>query len=197
MGTAQGNEAPGEVQQCSVGFGPVDPADLVILAVRVVVALLSVGHFVTSQQHRRTLRQQECGQQVASLAVPQCVDVRVVGGTLHPAVPAAVVAGTVAVFLTVGFVVLVVVGDQIIDGHTIVGGHEIDAGPRLTMRAAEHITGTSDTFSHLAQRARGVAPMIADGVSVTVIPLRPRCRKCAELVAAQTHIPRLSNQLHL
>lgn len=37
---------------------PIDPADLVVLAIGVVVAILGASHFIAGQQHGNTLRQQ-------------------------------------------------------------------------------------------------------------------------------------------
>ncbi len=38
---------------------PVQPADLIILAVGIVVTVLGVAEFIPGEQHRRTLREQQ------------------------------------------------------------------------------------------------------------------------------------------
>ena len=48
---------------------PVDPADFVVLAIGIVVALLGAGELVAGEQHRRALRQQQGAKEVAPLAV--------------------------------------------------------------------------------------------------------------------------------
>ena len=92
---------------------PVQPADLVVLAVGIVVALLAAPHLVAHQQHRRAQRQHGDGQQVAHLALAQRQHRRVGGGAFDAAVPAAVVVVAVAVAFAVGLVVAFVVADQV------------------------------------------------------------------------------------
>src|SRR5699024_10533793 len=91
--TAQsGQEA--DIAQEVVGFLPVevdtlpvDPRDLVVLAVGVVVASLGASHLVAVRQHDHTLGQVEGGEEVADLAVTQSKGLRVSGGALHTVVP--------------------------------------------------------------------------------------------------------------
>src|SRR5207244_3504346 len=109
-----------------VGALPVDPGELVVLAVAVVVAALGPPQLVAVQQHRRALREQERGQEVALLAGAQREYHRVVGLALGAAVPGAVVRLAVVVVLAVGLVVLLVVGDEIAQGEAVVGGDEVD-----------------------------------------------------------------------
>ena len=53
------------------GERPVDPADFVVLAVGVVVAALRAAELVAAEQQRHALRQQQRGQEVASLLEPE------------------------------------------------------------------------------------------------------------------------------
>jgi hypothetical protein len=66
------------------------------------------------QQHGHALRQQQCRQKIALLPFAQRDDARLGGLAFGAAVAGPVVAGTVAVVFAVGFVVLVVVADQVI-----------------------------------------------------------------------------------
>jgi hypothetical protein len=54
FGTAQGTDALNELEQRHIAIlqRPINPADLVILAVGVVVALLGPPDFVSTQEHR-------------------------------------------------------------------------------------------------------------------------------------------------
>ena len=88
---------------------PVDPGDLVVLAVRVVVPALGAAELVAADRHRDALREEQRRQEVALLARAQRVHRRVVGRPLDPAVPAVVVVGAVVVVLAVRLVVLLVV----------------------------------------------------------------------------------------
>src|SRR5450631_1371502 len=90
---------------------PVDPGDLVVLAVDVVVATLGPTDLVAVGDHRDPLAEHERGQEVALLLPAQGVDGGVVGLALGPAVPGPVVVLAVFVALTVGLVAFLVVGD--------------------------------------------------------------------------------------
>src|SRR4051794_5356170 len=70
-----------------LGIAPCVPGDVVVLAPRIVVAVLGAPPLVAAQEHRRTLGEQQRGEEVALLARTQRQDVGVVGGALHAAVP--------------------------------------------------------------------------------------------------------------
>ena len=63
-----------------------------------VVALLGTTEFIACEQHRRSLQQQQRGQQITQLPGAQRVDYLVVGGPLGTAVPRAVVAAAISIF---------------------------------------------------------------------------------------------------
>src|SRR6185503_6048251 len=71
---------------------PVDPRQLVVLAVGVVVAALRPAELVAVADHRHALRQQHRRQEVALLPFPQRLDLRILGRSFNAAVPAQVVA---------------------------------------------------------------------------------------------------------
>ena len=105
---------------------PVEPTDLVVLAVGVVVAVLRAAHLVPAQKHRHALTQRERGEEVALLALAQLPDDGVVGLALDAVVPRAVVILAVLAVLAVGLVVLFVVADQIVQREAVVRGNEVD-----------------------------------------------------------------------
>src|SRR6185437_2964401 len=88
---------------------PVDPGDLVVLAVTVVVAALGAPEFVAGEQHRNALAEKERDEEVPHLPVAQGRDPRILRRALSAAIPRPVVVGAVSVLLAVGFVVLAVV----------------------------------------------------------------------------------------
>ena len=123
----------GEFQELLLAFVevPVEPGELVVLAVGVVVPLLAMAQLVAAQHHGHSHRQHQAGHEIALLPLAQLDDLRVVGRAFRAAVPAIVVVGAVAVFLAVGVVVLFVVADQVVQREPVVTGDEIDAGVRL------------------------------------------------------------------
>src|SRR5690606_12370572 len=99
---------------------PVDPADLIVLAIGVVVAVLGAAELVARQQERRAVREHQRRQHVALLALAQLNDRGVVGRPLDAVVPAIVGVVTVLAVLAVGLVVLVVVGGPVVQREAVV-----------------------------------------------------------------------------
>ena len=88
---------------------------------------LRAPHFVAHQDHRHAERKHRDGQEVLHLPVAQLLDCGIVGRAFDAAIPASVVVGAVAVVFAVGFVVLLVIGDEIVEREPVVTGHEVDA----------------------------------------------------------------------
>src|SRR6202035_3594612 len=110
------NQFSGELEQSILWLAPlpVQPADLVVLTISVVVPLLGAAELVAGQKHGHALRQKEHRQKIALLSPPQTVDVRIVRWTFNAAVPGTIVIIAVAVLVAIGFVVLVIVADEIV-----------------------------------------------------------------------------------
>src|SRR5690606_11795008 len=113
---------------------------------------------------------------------PQAVDLRIVGRTLGPAVPAFIVIGAVAVIFQISLVMLVVVGDQVIHSKTVMAGDESNTGMRTP--AIPFIQGarTADPRRHFRGDTAIAPPESADAVAVQTIPFRPQDRKIADLI---------------
>ena len=88
---------------------PVDPGNLVVLAIAIVVALLRTRKLITCKQHRGALRKKQRRQHVLHLTLAQAAYAFIVGRSFRAVVPRAVVGVAVAVILAVRLVVLVVV----------------------------------------------------------------------------------------
>src|SRR2546423_13863533 len=110
---------------------PIQPTDLIVLTIGVVISLLGATELIAAQKHRHALGQKEHRQKIALLPPAQTVDVRIVGRTLDAAIPGTVVIVSVAIFVAVRFVVLVVVTDKVVEGEAVVRSDEIDAGVGL------------------------------------------------------------------
>ncbi len=88
-------------------------------------------------------------------------------------------------------------------GEAVVGGEEVHRRQRAAAARGEDVRGAGQPVGEVADTATvapGAAvaaePGLAHGVAVAVVPLRPRWREAAELVAAGAHVPRLRDQLH-
>src|SRR4029078_5258584 len=76
MGRTQHNQRAGEGEErlLLTRDVPIEPADLIVLAVGVVFPLLRPPNFIASANHRYALRQQESRQHIALLPSPQFPD---------------------------------------------------------------------------------------------------------------------------
>src|SRR5882757_6747047 len=138
---------------------PADPADLVVLAVGVVVAGLRVADLVAGEDQRRALRQQQAGELVLSEPAAQHEDVGIVGRALVAAIIAVVVVGAVAIFFAVRLVVLFVVVEQVRQRETVVHRDVVDAGARRAAVVVEQVGRRRHAARYLADQAAFAAPV--------------------------------------
>src|SRR5262249_49428965 len=158
-------------------------------------ARLRTAQLVAGQQHRHALAPQQRRQHVARLAGAQGPDLGIVGRAFDAAVPAFVVAGSVLTVLAIGLVVRPVVADQVGQGGAVLGGDEIDAGPRPPAVMVEAVGGAAEPRRQVAHLARVAAPVLPDVVAEAVVPFRPARREAADPVAVGAQVPRLGDQL--
>ena len=123
----------------------------------------------------------------------------IVGRALDAAVPGLVVVVAVAVVLAVRLVVLVVVGDQVVQREAVVRGDEVDARVRP---AAVVLRRDRELPVEAIARARRPSPSSPFQKSRTLSRYLPfhsvqSDREVADLVAAVADVPRLGDQLHL
>src|ERR1700677_787402 len=196
------HQGPGELQQFDVDGRPVQPGDHVVLAVRVVVALLGVAELIAGQQQRDTERQEQRGQHGAGLPGSQRQHVRVGGLAFGPAVPGAVVAGAVVVGLAVRLVVLAVVGHQVPQREAVMHGEQVHRrggpAPPESVVAAVQVGRAAEPGGELAEADLMAAPEVPHRVAVFPVPLAPQRREPADVVAVHLpDVPRLGDELRL
>src|SRR5512145_213400 len=129
---------------------PVDPGELAVVTVSIVVAELGASHFVAGHKERHTLREQQRREEVTFLLISQIPYRNLIGGALHAAVPAAVVVRAVAVAFQIGFVTLTLVAHEVVQSEAVVRGHEVDASDGRAAAALENILGARDARGELA-----------------------------------------------
>ncbi len=120
FGAAQGwvemtqrDERLGESQQVFIKFVgfPIKPGDRIVLAISVVVSKLGTANFITHQEHRNALAQQESRQEVSELSGPFSLDWLAGRRAFDSVVQAVVVVLPITVVFTVGFIVFGLVAD--------------------------------------------------------------------------------------
>ena len=113
---------------------PVEPGDVVVLAVRVVVAALRVVEFVAGEHHRRAEREHQRAEHVHARAFAQQCHMRVVARPLDAEVRAVVGVRAVVVVFAVRLVVLRRVLREVGERETVVRRHEVDRRRRAASR---------------------------------------------------------------
>src|ERR1700685_945725 len=99
----------------------------------------------------------------------------------------------VGIIFAVGFVVLMIVGDQILQGEAVVRGDKIDAGPGFASAAIEKITRSGQPSGQVGELPVISLPVGPSGIAVAVIPFSPPGRELPYLIPAWPNIPRLRN----
>ena len=132
---AQGNQPTGKVAQLLVVFSesfPVYPGDLAVLTIAVIIALLRPAKLIACQQHRRAVREEERGEEVALLPLAGGNDIRVFRRPLFAVVIRPVIVMSVVIIFPVIGVMFLVVRYQVVQREAVMRGDKIDAGPRTT-----------------------------------------------------------------
>src|SRR5579862_106288 len=109
---------------------PIEPADLVILAVRIVVSALGALKLVAREQHWNPLREQQRREKVALLFCPQRENLAIQRLAFGAAVPAVILLHSVSVVVEICLVVLAIVRNEIVQRKPVMGGDEVDACAR-------------------------------------------------------------------
>jgi hypothetical protein len=176
---------------------PVEPRQVVVLAVRVVVSVLGVAEFVACKDHGHALREHHRRDDVSLLPLAEREDLGIVGRPLGAAVPAFVVIRSIAVPLAVRVVVLLIVAYQILQVEAVVAGHEVDAGVRFPAAVRVEVAAPAKPGRKFRHDATVPFPEPPYRVAVLAVPLRPQHRKVPDLIPALAEVPRLGDQLHL
>src|SRR5208283_1676556 len=177
---------------------PIQPADFVVLVIRVVVSELCVQEFVTSPKHRDAVREHEEAEEVLSLFPAKCQNLlwRALVSFVS-AVPTVIRVHTVLIVMTVFPVVFLIVRNQVVEREAVVAIDIVDGlEGMIGMLAAvrKQVIAAVDTTHKVWDHPRVASDKSADIVAITRVPLQPsRAGKSAsKLIAAD--VPRLRDQ---
>src|SRR5215203_6430574 len=95
----------------------------------------------------------------------------------------------VAAAFFVGLVVFFVVGHQIPQREPVVSGDEVDRRDGAASGALVEVGRSGQPVGEFVEGCRLAAPVVAHGVAVLAVPLRPLWWEVADLVAAGTDVP--------
>src|SRR5271157_2451714 len=174
---------------------PVEPTRIVVLAVGVIVAALTTLHLVAHNKHGHTHRKHGGGEKVLYLPVAQPFYCGIVRWTFEAAIPASVVLAAVAVVFTIFFVVLVIIGDYVVEGKAIVARNEIDALLGFALLRTINTRAAKETIGCATNRIIRAAEEVADIIAKAVVPLLPAISHEAADLIKSCRVPGLGNHL--
>ena len=174
------------------------PRDLVVLAPRVVVAVLRARR--ARRRRAASARPARGAASSGSCAAAARASALISGSSVGPSTPRfheRLSSVPSLLLLAVRLVVLVVVRDEVAQREPVVRGDEVDRRERPAAVVARR--GRSSPVNREANSAASAcaAPEVAHRVAVHAVPLGPEHREVADLVAAGPDVPRLGDQLHL
>ena len=184
---------------------PVQPGNLIILTISIVIAKLGIAKFVTRQKHRRSPAAHQYGTGIADHPESQIQHFRIIGLSFRPAVPASVIIGSIGIIPSIGFVMFCIIRIQIIQGKSIMTGQKIDTGIVSCVMSIIFIIKISIQISGSRNTPRGIPgfPEIplqetSDRIPVSSIPFCPPAvgRKASNLIQS-VRIPCFRDQLHI
>ena len=163
---------------------PVEPADLIVLRIGIVIAVLGIADLVAGQHQRRPLREEKAGELVLAQLPAQRRDCSVAGRALMAAIVAVIVVGAVAIVLAIRRIVLLVVAEQVGQRETVVHRDVIDAGAGRAVVVMKQVGGGGHAARHFADQAAFAAPVAPHRAAIAVVPFRPLRRKGTDLITA-------------
>ena len=174
---------------------PVEPTRIIVLAVGVIVAMLTTPHLIAHNKHGHTSGQDDGCEKVLHLAIAEVLDCRIVRRTFHTAVPASSVVPSVAVAFAILFVVLVVIGDDVVECKTVVARHEIDTLFDFSLSITINAWAAKQTIGNGPYGIIRAPEEIADVIAKPVVPLLPAVAyEVADLIES-CRVPCLRNHL--
>src|SRR5262249_13868361 len=149
---------------------PIEPTRIVVLAVGVVVASLAAPHLVAHNKHGYTTGQHDGCEKVFHLPAAKALDHGIVRRAFKAAVPTSVLPTSIAVALAVFFVVLVVIGHEVVKRKAVVARNEIDTLLGFALFPTINAGATQQTIGCASHRIIGAPEEVANVVAKSVVP---------------------------
>ena len=195
---AKGNQQTGETQHIFVLVSkfPVNPANLIVLAIGIIIAFLGSVELISTQNHRHSLTQEQSCHVIFHMLKALEIDHLIVAGTFMTKIHRIIVILSVAVVLAVILIMLLIVGDQVIQGKTIMGSDKVDTMVWTTTGVLIEVFRTAKTAGEITNQTFSAFPKKSYLVTIISVPLGPTPPgwKSADLIQSG-RIPCLGNNL--
>src|SRR5438552_8482629 len=101
------------------------------------------------------------------------------------------------VLLPVGFVVFLIVANEIYESESVVRGDKINAGIRSLASVLIQIGTARQPIRHFSDLSFVASPKTAHDVAIFPVPFRPQDWKIPNLIPAFAHVPRFRAESYL
>src|SRR5246127_997745 len=174
---------------------PIKPIGFVILTIGVVVAVLCSSDFVAHQEHGQTEGKHCDSEEILYLTVSESLHGRIIGRALKTAIPASIVVCAVAIIFAIGFVMLSVVRNEIVESESVVTCYEVYALFRLAFLVTIDFVAAKHSVSEARQRAVFATEKTSHVVAKLPIPLFPTVPNEAPHLIQSSRVPCFCNHL--
>src|SRR6185295_2029004 len=145
--------------------------------------------------HRQTQREHGHGQKVPYLPVSQLLYRRIIGWALDTPIRASVVVRAIPVVFAVRLVVLLVVGDEVIECEAVVTRHEVHALLGFAFLMTVNLGAAKQPVSKGCHRTVVATEKTSKIVAELPIPLPPAVPDEATYLVETGRVPRLGDEL--
>ena len=187
-----------EVRSVFLQIFPVQPRNLIVLTVGIVIAELGIQKLIAGKEHRRSAAAHQHGKGIHCQPPAQRENPFICRIPFRTAVPAAIIVTSIRIAPAVGLIMLFVVGIQIPKSKAVMTGQEIHGRIVPSPFRIIDILGTGNSARSNLPHAKIPFQEIAHIIPISAIPFRPAAPggETAHLIEA-ARIPRLGDQLHI
>ena len=178
-------------------IAPVKPGDFIILTVGIIISILRISKFISGQKHGGPAAAKQHSKCIPAHFFPEGKNIRILCKAFCSAVPAIIGIGTVRIVPAVGFVMLLVVGVQIVKGKAVMAGDKIHRCIGTLVRLIQ--IRRADDPLHCRLRHPSVSfQEAAEIIPITSVPFGPAVpvRETSHLVQPAC-IPCLGDELYM
>src|SRR5262249_10846647 len=164
---------------------PIEPADLVVLTIGIVVSPLRPAEFIAAKHHGSAHREKQRTSVVLRQLFSQPDDSHIIRVAFGATVPGIIVVGAVEIMLEIGIVVFLVRRDQVIQSEPVVAGDEVDAVISRPAVVTEEV-GRSGQPSANVRQLPGIAfAELPEAIAKPAVPFRPVHWKVTDLIGSK------------
>src|SRR6476660_3641261 len=156
---------------------------------------LCSSRFVAHQEHRHAHRKHRHGQKVLHLSVSELFHFGIISRTFNSAVPTPVIVRTIPVIFAVGFIMLLIIANEIVQREPVMTRYKIHTLLGLAAFMTINCRTPSQTVGKMSDGTVFTAKKTPDIVSKPPVPLLPTISYETAYLIQPRCIPSLGDEL--